>query len=425
MLCKGEPLMLVMEVSCLMVVRLANEIIAFERYMRPSIDETKAVKKAISEVEHVINSTLDRSSCQVMGSYSTGLAMPWSDIDFAIALPAIQEEAETHHKSLTSLKYQKIYRRTLFRLEQSFARSPNFTNSPKVIRAHIPIVQVTHRRTGLQVQVQIQTGPRQQQQYILAYLAEYPTLRLLYFILRSCLELRRLNITFEGGLGSYSILMMIVNALKHASGRYDAHDVANQLLHVLEFYANSDLYRNGFSVDPPRVFRKARLSMTPEERMLRATDPVLRGIDSMAMPNPRQRYLLCLQDPADLNNDLGSKAYAIKHIQATFGVARKTVLEAMEAWNRRSDIASEDAKNTGLLDALVGGNYRRFNADRDKVKEYGSSRAHGLGIRHSSHKGVREGVERKERKYSAREMLEKVIEVDKRKAAAISEKTQP
>lgn len=385
--------------------------------MTPSVNETNAAKKVTAQVKKIVNSTVSNSASQVIGSYSTGLAMPWSDIDFAISLSAIQKEAAAHHKSLTGLKFQKLYRGTLARLQQAFAEDLDFKGDSELVPARIPIVRATHRRTGLEVQVQIHTGLRQQQQYTLAYLAEYPTLRPLFFVLRSCLQLRRLNITYEGGLSSYAILMMIVNALKHASGRFDPRDVASQLLRVLNFYASSDLYHDGFSVDPPRIFRKAKMSMTTEERLSRAADPVLRGIDFMAPPDPRQPYLLCLQDPADPNNDLGSKAYAIKHIQATFGMAGRTMIGAMGAWNRRSDISSKDTATMGLLDVLVCGNYRRFNSHRDQMEEYGSPALHELGMRQIN--GIRSRNDSRSVKYkiSAREMLEKVIEVDKRKAA--------
>lgn len=385
--------------------------------MTPSVHELNAVKKVTAQAKSVIDSTITDSSVQVMGSHSTGLAMPWSDIDLAILLPAIQEEAAAHHKSPTGLKYQKLYLKTLRKLRTSFAKDPDFTVDEDVIHARVPIVRVIHRRTRLEVQMQIQTGLRQQQQCTLAYLAEYPTLRPLYFVLRSSLQIRRLTTTYAGGLGSYTILIMIVNALKHASGRYNRHDVAKHLLHVLKFYARSDLYVNGFSVDPLRIFHKGKVSRTSEDCLQRATDPVLRGIGAIASPNLRQPYLLCLQDPADASNDLGRKAYAIKHIQATFGRARWTMIGAMAAWNRRSNISLEGGKQLGLLDPLVCTSYEHFNASRDKVKGFGASESHEVGSKQVRGRRPGRNWGCGEGKMSAREMLEKVMEVDKRKAA--------
>ncbi|KAL8754177.1 MAG: hypothetical protein Q9184_005194 [Pyrenodesmia sp. 2 TL-2023] len=399
--------------------RLASEIRSFEQYMTPSIPELNAVKKVTAQAKHVIESTVTDSSVQVKGSHSTGLAMPWSDIDLAILLPAVQEEAAAHRKSPTGLKYQKLYLKTLRKLRRSFAKDPEFSVNEEslVIHARVPIVRVVHRRTGLEVQIQIQTGFAQQQQYTLAYLAEFPTLRPLYFVLRSSLHIRRLNTTHAGGLGSYALLIMIVNALKHASGRYDRHDVAKHLLHVLRFYARSDLYVNGFSVDPLRTFHKGKVPMTSEDCLQRATDPVLRGIGAIASPNLRQPYLLCLQDPADASNDLGSNAYAIKHIQATFGRARWTMIGAMAAWNRRSSNSLEGGKQLGLLDPLVCAYYEHFNWNRDKVKEFGASEYHECDVKPIGGTRPRRNLGSGEGKMSTREMLEKVMEIDERKAA--------
>ncbi|KAI4175748.1 MAG: hypothetical protein LQ343_001361, partial [Gyalolechia ehrenbergii] len=394
--------------------RLGNEITAFERYMTLSSAELKAMTKVVSQVKHVTSSILGKCSCDVIGSYSTGLALAYSDIDFAINVPDVEKEAVTYSKSLYGLKFRKIYRRVLLNLQRSFAKDVNFTADPQLVYARVPIVRVMHRITGQEIQVQVSTGTRQQQQYTLAYLAEYRTLRSLYFVIRSCLEMRRLSITFEGGLGSYAILMLIVNALKHASGRYDPHDVGSQLLHVLDFYTSSDLYQFGFSIEPPRTFRKGEIPARVEERLSRASDPVLRGIDSIAKANPRKPYLLCLQDPADPTNDLGSRAYAIKHIQQTFATARKSIVREMEAWDQRPNATAAKHDDIGLLDALIYGNYRLFDHDRQRIGRYGmwTSEGSGHSRRTFSATGSYNG-----RKISAHEMLQKIDKVDKRKAA--------
>ncbi|KAL8936821.1 MAG: hypothetical protein Q9216_004732 [Gyalolechia sp. 2 TL-2023] len=395
--------------------RLGNEIIAFERYITPSSAGLNAMRKVVSQVNHVVNSTIDKCSCDVIGSYSTGLALAYSDIDFAISLPDVEEEAAVHRKSLNGLDFRKQYRRILFKLQKAFAKDINFAESSSVVvYARTPIVRVTHRITGQEIQVQLWTGARQQQQHTLAYLAEYPALRPLYFVIRSCLEMRRLNITFEGGLGSYPLLMSIVNALKHASGRYDPHDVGSQLLHVLDFYTSSDLYHTGFSIEPPRTFRKGEIRKAVKERLSRASDPVLCGIDLIGRTNPRHPYLLCLQDPADPTNDLGRKAYAIKHIQQTFATARKIMVSGMEAWDQRPNGTTANDDNISLLDALVHGNYGRFEHDRRGIESYGSP-----AWRHFRSRIVAEGSHNGG-KISAREMLEKIDEVDKRKAATSS-----
>ncbi|KAL8775049.1 MAG: hypothetical protein Q9209_000528 [Squamulea sp. 1 TL-2023] len=379
--------------------RLGNEIKAFESYMALSRDELYATRRVALDVKSFILTTLNEVSCEVVGSYSTGLALPFSDIDIAVSLPAVEAEAVAHSKSPRGLKFQKVYRNALYEVRKAFSSDPRFSRA-ELVFARIPIVRVIHRKTNQEIQVQVKAGNNSQQQHTLAYLAEYPSLRPLYVVLRLCLEMRGLAVPYEGGLGSYPILISIVNALKNASGQHDPHDLGSQLLHVLKFYETNDLYRYGFSVDPPRLFRKDRKSMAAEERLTRATDPVLSGIDSMDKLRPLRPYLLCLQDPADPKNDLGRKAYAIKHIQRTFAVARQTILEAMEVWDRHSN---KSFTSVGLLDALVQANYRHFQNDRAKL---GRFQLPTLANKRTT---------------TAHEMLEKVIQIDQRKAAEKNE----
>ncbi|KAL9597157.1 MAG: hypothetical protein Q9219_005323 [cf. Caloplaca sp. 3 TL-2023] len=359
-----------------------------------------ASQRVAAQVKRIVISKLKDVTCEMVGSYSTGLAMPYSDIDFAVLLP-----------DNVKGKRNKGYIRALRKLQLAFDQDRNFNSKSELVYARIPILRATHQVTGQEVQIQISRSASQQQEYTSAYLAEFPTLRALYLVIRSCLELRRLNITYEGGLGSYGTLMLIVNALKRATGRYDHHDVGSQLLYVLDFYANSDLYRSGFSVEPPRTFLKGKLK--GQESSIAssgATDPVLRGIEYIAKIKPQQPYLLCLQDPADPSNDLGRKAWMIKHIQATFALVRNKMMSDMEVWDRGSNGSATNGTKTAFLDTLIYGNYHKFMSDRRKIEVYGAVQYHVGGTHEQGHLNSNG-------KISAQEMLKKVIKVDQQKAA--------
>ncbi|KAL8695210.1 MAG: hypothetical protein Q9218_000248 [Villophora microphyllina] len=385
--------------------RLGNEIKAFERFIKLTPAEMRGTQRVALRVQDIVKSTLKDSSCEVVGSYSSGLALPFSDVDFSVTLPAVESRATTHRKSLSSLAYQKLYRNALHKLRRAFLMDHEFRHDAEYIYARVPIVRTTHRMTGQEVQIQMWSGTRRQEQYTLAYLSEYPMLRPLYFVLRSCLRMRSLGRTYEGGLGSYATLMLAVNALKHGAGQYDRLDVGSQLLYILDFYAKSDLYHYGFSVDPPLRFHKG-------QRYAATEDPTLSGIGAIAKINAYQPYLLCLQDPADPTNDLGKKAYAIKHIQETFFTARKIIERYMRGWDSRSGHDSKSMADRALLVPLVQANYTDFNARRAKIDRHGSLHMErGCTI----HRPLR--TPGKRCLMSAREMLAMVIKVDERKAA--------
>ena len=73
-----------------------------------------------------------------------------------------------------------------------------------------------------------------------------------------------------------------------------------------------------------------------------------------------QRYLLSIFDPADSSTDMGIKAYAIKHIQATFMAAYRTTLLG-------DTLHKPSVKTYGLLDKLLEGDFSEFVAKRKRM----------------------------------------------------------
>lgn len=347
--------------------RLTNEIKAYEAYMRLSPQEEAASQLVISDVASLGQSWDKVKEFTLLGSRRTGLAAPTSDFDFAFALKDSELspiEANTSKAKPADKKKKRKIIQALNKMSTRFHLSENFRNIDLIRSARVPILRSTHVATGLDVQIQIMTGYRASEDYSIAYLSELPSLRPLYFILRYCLEVRTLTTVFEGGLGSYSVLMMIVTALKHANGKFASLDLAGQLLHVLEFYGLADLYNAGFSAEPPRIFEKQRKDWPLEERITRTSDPQLKRIDMMEKFYPRKPYLLCLQDPANHLNDLGMNAYAIKHIQATFNTARQMIQAASEEPNNKLD---DKSRAWSCLDSLVRADYRHFEKRRSKI----------------------------------------------------------
>lgn len=354
---------------------LTAEIKAYEAYMRLSPQEEAASQLVISDVKSVAQNEPDIKPLTLIGSRSTGLATPISDFDFTFTyqrslpggwiIPSSETDVPQTQSSYSEKKLKAM--KALRKVEKHFRSSHKFSNTDFLRHARVPIIRSKHVATGLDVQIQTLAPYQAAQEHTVAYLSEFPSLRPLYIILRYCLEVRGLTTVFEGGLGSYSILMMIVTALKHSSGKFASDDLGGQLLHVLDFYGKADLYKVGFSADPPRVFEKQKEGLPLEERIARTADSQLSGIDHMQKFCPRKPYLLCLQDPADDLNDLGKNAYAIKHIQATFNKAR----ESMRALSERQNDGSDDEAKGRLwscLDSVARADYRPFEVRRSRVE---------------------------------------------------------
>ena len=346
-----------------MMHSLTNEIKAYEAYMRLSPREEAASELVISDVNSVARNSRGMQPLTLLGSRSTGLATPTSDFDFSSPLPEYllrsrMVPTSTHISG--RLQYYKRENkakavRILERMKIHFHLSRDFRKTELVRNARVPILRCTHVATGLDVQIQTMAPYQATHEYKLASLTEFTSLRPLYIILRSFLELRNLTTVYEGGLGSYSILMMIVTALKHSNGKFASDDLGSQLLHVLDFYSSADLYKVGFSANPLRTFEKRK---GPALDMARIADPQLRGINLIQTLDPRKPYLLCLQDPANEMNDLGKNAYAIKHIQATFRYEKHNIQ------NRCVQKPGSRESYLGFLEA----DYRNFELRRSRIE---------------------------------------------------------
>lgn len=361
---------------------LTAEIKAYEAYMKLTPQEEAASQLVISDVNSVAQNEPDIKPLTLIGSRSTGLATPISDFDFTFttqrSLPGgwiIPPHEETAVSQAQSSNYAKKLKavKALRKVDKHFRSSHIFSNTDNIWNARVPIIRSKHVATGLDVQIQTLAPYQTAQEQTVAYLSEFPSLRPLYIILRYSLEVRGLTTVFEGGLGSYSILIMIVTALKHSSGKFASDDLGGQLLHVLDFYGKADLYKVGFAADPPRVFEKQKEGGSLKDQSVLTADSQPTGIDDMQKLYPRKPYLLCLQDPANDLNDLGKNAYAIKHIQATFNKASESIQALLERQNEGSDDRAKD-KIWSCLDSLARADYRPFEVRRSKVERCANPR---------------------------------------------------
>lgn len=335
--------------------------------MNPVEDE--AARLLTMEVKSIVCRTYPENPLIPIGSHSTGLADRLSDFDFTLSFPDLEKSPLERGPSSTRPLARRAGRRALLDIYRSLYRSSQFQDI-ELIHARVPIIKAIHTKTHFRVELQtLSSSHEASREYSMYYQADFPTLRPLYILFRSALHLRHLNIVHEGGLGSYSTLMMIVNALKHASSKYAQNDLVSHFLHILDFYSNANLYRIGFSPDPPRIFKKTRGKISAEDRIASMQDPVLQGIDTLRKLDPKKPYLLCLQDPANAVNDLGCKAYGIKHIQELFRVIRKDLTANMKAWDGNGDF-KEPWHAQGLLAPLLAADYSKLEEKRRRVEKW-------------------------------------------------------
>jgi len=119
------------------------------------------------------------------------------------------------------------------------------------------------------------------------------------------LQQRLLNEPYSGGIGSYTLLIMIISFLQlHRINRnilYDEKDLGFLLIDFFEFYGTQfNYYSCGISIrDGGQYFSKKD-----------------RGWE-----NPVKPYLLAAEDPHDIENDVGRNSFSMLNVRTSFSYA--------------------------------------------------------------------------------------------------------
>lgn len=323
--------------------------------------EMAALGSVLRHFKSIVKTFDSSASVHVVGSYKSGLATPTSDLDLNISLPSFDKDPLSRGPSPGRSTSRSASRKSFAILRSTLLRS-NLFYKVELRCGRLQILDAIHRKTGLVVQIQFTPSSPVSLHYIATYLSEFPTLRPLFILLRSALNIRGLNNVRRGGLGSYPIFIMIVYALNRSAFEVPRHNIAAQLLYILKLYSEADLYKCGLCADPPRMFDKSIVGMK--------TNATARKYGIDVMPKIEQsgkRFALCLQDPANPSNDLGRQSYCIKQVQTLFYSAREQIERAMNGWEKMTESERQNVKR-GCLDPLVGASYAHLEKKRSWVK---------------------------------------------------------
>src|SRR5262249_44026224 len=140
---------------------------------------------------------------------------------------------------------------------QAFLTSHNYILC-NLRHARYPLISMQHKDSGLDVQIVCANDTSHSRNVMQGYLSKYKDLAALFSVVKIMFDIRGLLDVFRGGLGSYSLFMMVVASLelwgqrnhwtgagdpfkvKQKYGSYQNSSVGAKLLHFLEFYAAFD-----------------------------------------------------------------------------------------------------------------------------------------------------------------------------------------
>ena len=334
---------------------LDEEIRTFMRYMEPTPQEVRMRMNLVQRFKKLITSFNMNASVQPVGSYVTGLYLPTSDIDMVITF---------HSGSFIG------YSGRLSMLMGEIHNSGFASRIDDVLRASVPLIRITDGITGIQIDLTAaDTHAVKATEAVEKWLQLSSPAKPLLFVVKMFLSIRRCGTTYTGGINSYALFWMVVAWVelemlkkkpKAAVLDYDSLiagfgglsmskenvatpspsleevDLGELLMKFLKFYGEEfDYETNEIRIAPSpsyctKTYRYSRYST--------------------------QRYLLSIYDPADTLIDMGSKAYGIKHIQASFKIAYQN-LAKLEARRKSGQCQVGEA---GILGSVLGGDYTKF-----------------------------------------------------------------
>lgn len=293
---------------------LHYEVLQFANFMAPTAAEEAAREALVATLRRVIGRLWPTASVQLFGSYATRLYLPTSDVDVCV-LGAPEDGGG---------------RDMLETVAAALRRVPGLVRTLRVIRARVPLVKLTDAASGVACDISFNqpNGPTNVP-VIRRYLHAYPALHPLLLVIKAFLHQRGLNEVFTGGLGSYSVLLLVVSHLQTLRFNFPAGaaDLGDALLTFFTLYG--------------RLFNVAFASIAVGD----SPEPGYRVKSRRWAPADGDTLRYSVEDPGDRENELGRNSYAAARIRKVFASAAT----ALGGWRRTGATADHPTPLSTIL----------------------------------------------------------------------------
>lgn len=299
--------------------------------MSPTPEEQASRTDAVQCVIEVVKYIWPHCKVEVFGSFRTGLYLPTSDIDVVI----LESNVKTPQVGLYALA-RALSQRSVAKKTQVIAK------------ARIPIIKFVERRSGIafDISFDIDSGPKAAD-FIKDAVKKLPPLRPLCLILKVFLQQRELNEVYSGGIGSYTLLAMLIAYLQLHWRSQDLrrcqqsmeHNLGVLLVNFFDFY--------GRKLNTSDVGVSCNCSCT----FYLKSD---RGFTNSDRP-----HLLSIEDPQAADNDIGRNSFNFFKVKSAFSMAYSLLTDArtiLDLGTRRSILGTILRPDPVLLNRKGGNN---------------------------------------------------------------------
>ena len=291
----------------------------------------------IDEVEQAIKEYSPRNmhvSVGCFGSFANSLHLPDADIDL---VARSEEFRETGRKVFCQSK-NKMYNLSRWLDECGLVK---YGTMAVIWQAKVPIIKFVERRTNIRVDISFENETGfVANSTIRAWAEKYPEMPPLVATIKQFLAMRGLNEVFNGGLGGFTIVCLVVSMLQMLPKPTSNQETPRTppiygelFLRFLDLYGNRfDIKTTGIIMNPPGYFTK--------------------GVDRVRAKFNENR--LTIIDPNRADNDISGGSREINQIINCFKMAHQELRLRVESFDKGQDVGGS------LLLPILGGNYRPY-----------------------------------------------------------------
>lgn len=341
---------------------LHRELMAFDSWLAPTHAEHETRCMVIEMIRRAIKSQWSDADVHPFGSQETKLYLPQGDLDLVVVSPTMENSR----------------REGALRTMAACLRRHNLATNVQVIaRAKVPIIKFVTTYARLKVDISInQTNGLAAAKYVNSWLRKWPHIRPIIMVIKHLLVQRGMSEVFSGGLGSYSVIIMVISFLqlhpKVQRGEIDAgRNMGVMLLEILELYGKNFGYDNcGISIrGQGGYFSKARRGWKDE----------------------RRPFMLSIEDPHDPTNDISKGSFGIIQVRSTLAGAFDILTAAIcQQANEAGASGSGWSRVAQPPSKKRNGKHQRFAVDSDSDSDEEARRALLRDSRYDSGKDDRD-----------------------------------
>ncbi|KAJ3438854.1 inactive non-canonical poly(a) RNA polymerase protein trf4-2-related [Anaeramoeba flamelloides] len=278
-------------------LKLHGEIMDFYEAIKPTEQNQRTRDKIVREITKIVKSKWKESTIEIYGSYASGCYLPFSDIDLTVLIPSTVQSCEELVQRLGSILRSK-------------KNQKKFKEVVVIKTAKVPIVKLKDKENEISIDISFNLkNCRKAVELTKLQIQTYPPLLPLLLLIKFFLKQHNLNEPFYGGIGSYSLMLMIVSHLQMHPCVNEFPTIANLgtlLIDFFDLYAKFNYITTGISINNNGYYFNKQIV----------------GVFDFTQP-----HLPYVQDPLDSKNNTTRSSYGILECREAFASAYKSLAQ--------------------------------------------------------------------------------------------------